>query len=227
LLFSLSFIAFFSYPTVKKTFQIETPNIPLHSLDAQIWQSSVHVQYHNFTLFRHPPSSYLITQQIRISQPENQVGFDLIRKASSIYEAITTSIVELDHGMPVSLSTICYKHQGRCLIYQPPFRSEKEWLKIHSLNRDKYNPLPTFANVTFDNQGRFLKADGILLTFVLKQQTHVNTLRIWNAIWEKVQADLNIVSPDDASATDRSTLYSKADIVSHMIQYKVWMKSRG
>ncbi|KAI8876885.1 WD40 repeat-like protein [Backusella circina FSU 941] len=219
---SLSFITFFSYPPVQKIFQNEQPTIPLADLDAQIWQSSLHVEFHNFTLFRRPPSTFLITQQIRISQPNNQVDHDLIQKATSIYESMATTVITLEpNTSPVSLSTICYKYYGRCMVYRPHYRDQNDlFTTVHDKPSERH-PFTSFANVSLDSQGYFLRADGVLLTFVLKQHAHLNTLRIWNALWEKTQSKLNMMMIQ-SSIEDTTTMpvYSQAQVIPHMIQYK-------
>lgn len=217
---SLSFITFFSYPLVQKTFHSDHVAIPLADLDAQIWQSSLHVEFHNFTLFRRPPSTLLITQQIRISQPDSQVTYELVKKAISIYETMTTTLVDLDDGA-VSLSTICYKYYGRCMVYRPHYKDKHEFLNSAHDKPNERHPFASFANVSLDRQGRFLRADAVLLTFVLKQHAHLNILPIWNALWDRTQSKLDMMDTTSWPDNKKSPVSAQTQIIPHMIQYKV------
>lgn len=238
LLFSLSFISYFSFPYLKKSrITGVTPtthnNIPLSqistSLDTQCWHASAHVQFNNFTLTRHlHPSHYLITERIRLSHPDRPITFDLIQQAKEIYESIASTIV-MDDNTPVSLSSICYKHQGQCLVHAPPFdalQTEADWKKTSNLHNQpslKYesHPYSIYSNTTFDHQGDFIKADAVLITFILKQTQNGNTVRIWNSILQQVKLQHNIIDVDNFMHGDTSIWYASANTSPQMIQYKV------
>ncbi|KAI8373747.1 hypothetical protein BD560DRAFT_423113 [Blakeslea trispora] len=240
LLFSFAFISYFSLPVITKYYhEIITPtmhnNIPLShlstSLDAQCWHASAHVQFSNFSTSRHPPSEYLITEQIRLSHPEQPVTFDLIQQARQIYESISTAIVTLDEdSSPVSLASICYKHHSHCLVHAPPFVTFKDaddWRMktvldhTHTQTQYETHPYSVYSNATFDHQGRFLKADAVLLTFVLRQNKNGNTIRIWSKLLQEVKSKYHIVDfetqPTDAS---HSIWAAPSNTVAHTIQYK-------
>ncbi|OBZ88562.1 hypothetical protein A0J61_03386 [Choanephora cucurbitarum] len=240
LLFSFTFISYFSLPAITKYYhEIITPtiynNIPLShlstSLDAQCWHASAHVQFSNFSTSRHPPSEYLITEQIRLSHPDQPVTFDLIEHARQIYESISTTIITVDEDpSPVSLASICYKHHSHCLVHAPPFvqfRDADEWRTktvldhTHTQTQYETHPYSVYSNATFDHQGRFLKADAVLLTFVLRQNKNGNAIRIWNKLLQEVKSKYNIVDfetqPTDAS---HSIWAAPSNTVAHTIQYK-------
>jgi hypothetical protein len=241
LLFSLSFISYFSLPYIKKSLlAVTTPtthnNIPLSqistSLDTQCWHASAHVQFNNFTLTHNlPPTNYLITERIRLSHPDQPVTFNLIQQAKAIYESImTTHILDGTSGEAVSLSSICYQHQGQCLIHAPPFsklKDELDWKqKTHIYNQPKNSqyeshPYSIYSNTTFDHSGEFIKADAVLLTFVLKQTQNGNTLRIWNSILDQVKSKYHIMNIDHDDNTDATIWYASSNTSPQMIQYKV------
>ncbi|KAG2237230.1 hypothetical protein INT48_006634 [Thamnidium elegans] len=237
LLFSLSFIFYFSLPYLTKSVPTAvTPtthnNIPLSqistSLDAQCWHASAHVQFNNFTqnsrLF---PSQYLITERIRLSHPDQPVTFELIQQAKEIYESLTTMIV-MEQDSAVSLSSICYKHQGHCLVHAPPFellQDESDWRKNTNLNSQtplkyKSHPYSIYSNTTFNQLGEFIKADAVLLTFVLKQSANGNTVRIWNNILQQVKSKYNIIDHHQFSLPESSIWYGSTNTSPQMIQYK-------
>lgn len=247
LLFSLSFISYFSLPYLKKSRRTGvTPttlnNIPLSqistSLDAQCWHASAHVQFNNFTLTRHlPPSHYLITERIRLSHPDRPITFELIQKTKEIYQSITSTIV-MDDNQPVSLNSICYQHQGQCLIHAPPFEeltTEADWKETTNLHNQpslKYesHPYSIYSNTTFDPQGELVKADAVVITFILKQTQNGNTLRIWNSILHQVKLEHHILNVDNFmhdGDTSTSIWYASANTSSQMLQYKVNFNSMG
>lgn len=239
LLFSLSFISFFSIPLVSKYFSdVIAPtlhnNIPsTHistSLDAQCWHASAHIQFNNFSLSRNKPANYLLTEQIRISQPNKSVNYELIQLAKAIYEGITTTMVTVSSSSePVSLATICYKHQGHCLIHAPPFmafQNELDWISNTKLNDSDHSyethPYSVYSNATFDRQGKFTKADAVLLTFVLHQtQQSGDTLTIWNKILQEVKSKFDVLDIQQHHDRDGILWSSLSNTVPHMIQYKV------
>ncbi|KAI9487213.1 MAG: hypothetical protein EXX96DRAFT_497661 [Benjaminiella poitrasii] len=235
LLFSLSFISYFSLPIISKYFHnvvSSNSNIPLShistSLDSQCWHASAHVQFNNFTLDRQPPTTYLITEQIRLSHADRPVTFNLIQRAKQIYESIatTTTVVNMDrNSVPVSLATICYKHRGHCLVHAPPFsqfEDESDWKSKTSVrHHSEYDthPYSIYSNATFDSNGKFIKADAVLLTFVLNQTQHGNTLLIWNKILEEVKLKFNIL--DSQQGGGESFIWSaSSNTLPQMIQYK-------
>jgi hypothetical protein len=250
LAFSLSFISYFSFSYITKSLlTVVTPtthnNIPLSqistSLDAQCWHASAHVQFNNFTSLQQPsllPSHYLITERLRLSHPDQPVTFDLIQQAKAIYTSITTTLV-IDPDSPqepVSLENICYQHEGHCLVHAPPFNElndEKEWKKsanIHNQPKHQYeqHPYSIYSNTTFDfSSGDFIKADAVLLTFVLKQtQNEKNSLRIWNHILQEVKEKYGIVDiassrSSSKNSGDSTIWYASANTSPQMIQYKV------
>lgn len=237
LLISLSFISYFSSPTITKyLYDVSTTrnNIPLShistSLDAQCWHASAHVEFNNFSLSRHPPSTYLITEQIRLSHPNKPVSFELIQQAQIIYETISTILLQ-GTDAPISLSTICYKHKGQCLIHAPPFyqfQTEQDWRSTTRLDNQllpyEHHPYSVYSNATFDQQGRFLKADAVLLTFVLNQTQHGNTLHTWNRILQQVKTKYQIIDIEQQQQQEggQSFIWSASSNISpHMIQYKV------
>lgn len=241
LLFSLSFISYFSLPYLTKSLRpVRTPtthnNIPLSqistSLDAQCWHASAHVQFNNITSTSHLPSShYLITERIRLSHPDQPVNFDLIEQAKSLYESITTTIV-MEGDLPVSLASICYKHDGQCLIHAPPFaelRDSLEWKEKTNINNQpkfhyETHPYSVYSNTTFDRHGDLIKADAVLLTFVLKQTQNGNTLRIWNHILQEVKLKhevMDIVHYPYNLDKNPSIWYASSNTPPQMIQYKV------
>lgn len=234
LLISFSFISYFSSSTISRYFNDTTRNnIPLShistSLDAQCWHASAHIEFNNFSLSRDPPSTYLITEQIRLSHPNLPVSFELIQQAKVIYETISTTLVQGIEA-PVSLSTICYKHKGQCLIHAPPFHqfeTEQDWkIKTTSSSSLPYesHPYSVYSNATFDEQGNFLKADAVLLTFVLNQTQHGNTIHTWNRILQQVKMKYQIL---DIEQEGESRIWSTTSNTSpHMIQYKVYIYSR-
>lgn len=243
LLFSLSFISYFSLPYLTKSLRpVRTPtthnNIPLSqistSLDAQCWHASAHVQFNNITSTSHLPSTssshYLITERIRLSHPDQPVNYDLIEQAKALYESITTTIV-MEGDMPVSLASICYKHDGHCLIHAPPFselRDSNDWkAKTNIHNQPKYqyttHPYSVYSNTTFDPHGDLIKADAVLLTFVLKQTQNGNTLRIWNHILQEVKFKHEVIDMDQYHYNlekDPSVWYASSNTPPQMIQYK-------
>ncbi|KAI8638930.1 hypothetical protein BD408DRAFT_446431 [Parasitella parasitica] len=238
LLFSLSFISFFSFPLVSKYFSnIVAPtlhsNIPsTHistTLDAQCWHASAHIQFNNFTLSRNSPSAYLLTEQIRISRPNKSVNYELIQLAKQIYESIATTMVTVSSSSaPVSLASICYKHQGHCLIHAPPFtafQNELDWTLNTKLgnNDNSYetHPYSVYSNATFDLQGNFVKADAVLLTFVLNQTIqNGDTLTIWNKILNEVKSKFDVLEIQQHSDRDGTLWSSLSNTMPHMIQYK-------
>lgn len=244
LLFSLSFISFFSFPLVSKYFSdVVAPtlhnNIPsTHistSLDAQCWHASAHIQFNNFTLSRNTPTNYLLTEQIRISRPDKSVNYELIQLAKQIYESITTTMVTVSsNSAPVSLATICYKHQGHCLIHAPPFlafQNELDWTLNTKLSMDdnsyETHPYSVYSNATFDRQGNFIKADAVLLTFVLNQtQQNGDTLNIWNKILHEVKSKFDVLDIQQHHEQDGVLWSSLSNTVPHMIQYKVFQKRK-
>lgn len=214
-------------------------NIPLSqistSLDAQCWHASAHVQFNNITSTSHLPSTssshYLITERIRLSHPDQPVNYDLIEQAKALYESITTTIV-MEGDMPVSLASICYKHDGHCLIHAPPFselRDSNDWkAKTNIHNQPKYqyttHPYSVYSNTTFDPHGDLIKADAVLLTFVLKQTQNGNTLRIWNHILQEVKFKHEVIDMDQYHYNlekDPSVWYASSNTPPQMIQYKV------
>ncbi|KAG2197938.1 hypothetical protein INT47_002965 [Mucor saturninus] len=242
LLFSLSFISYFSLPYLNKSRRTGvTPttlnNIPLSqistSLDAQCWHASAHVQFNNFTLTRHlPPSHYLITERIRLSHPDRPITFELIQKAKEIYLSIASTIV-MDDNQPVSLNSICYQHQGHCLIHAPPFEELntiadwKETTNLHNQPSLKYetHPYSIYLNTTFDAQDELVKADAVVITFILKQTQNGNTLRIWNSILHQVKLEHHILNVDnfmhDGDISNGGSIwYASANTSSQMLQYK-------
>jgi hypothetical protein len=241
LLISLSFISYFSSPTVTKYFNnvvtsTSRNNIPLShistSLDAQCWHASAHVEFNNFSVSRHPPSTFLITEQIRLSHPNKPVSYELVQQAQIIYETISTTLVVHGTDAPLSLSTICYKHKGQCLVHAPPFQqfnSEQEWRLKTRLEHASYesHPYSVYSNATFDQQGRFLKADAVLLTFVLNQTQHGNTLHTWNKILHQLKSKYQILDIDQSQLQQQQIesttfIWSASSSTSpHMIQYKV------
>lgn len=243
LLFSLSFISYFSLPLIKRSFnRVITPNIqnniPLShistTLDSQCWHASAHVQFNNFTLARQPPASYLITEQIRLSHPNQPVDFELVQQAQKMYESLSTTSVMVDHTYTaVSLASICYKHQGHCLVHAPPFtqfENENDWKAKTTINQYNTNyethPYSVYSNATFTKTGHLKKADAILLTFVLKQTQHGNTLLIWNKILEQVKLQYQVLDIDSYHRPQEQGLASHiwsttSNTLPHMIQYKV------
>ncbi|GAA5808997.1 hypothetical protein MFLAVUS_002397 [Mucor flavus] len=201
-----------------------------YDYDAQCWHASAHVQFNNFTQHSHlSPSQYLITERIRLSHPDQAVTFELIQQAKLIYESITTMIV-MEQDSAVSLSSICYKHQGNCLVHAPPFemlQDESDWRKNTNLNSQtllkyKSHPYSIYSNTTFNQLGEFIKADAVLLTFVLKQSPNSNTVRIWNNILQQVKAKYNIIDIDHHQFTlPESSIWTGSTNTSpQMIQYK-------
>lgn len=243
LVFSLSFISYFSIAYVYKSLvTVTTPtthnNIPLSqistSLDAHCWHASAHAQFNNFTNSRSTnlPTHYLITERLRLSIPDQPVTFELIQQAKAIYTSITTSFVLDGKSKPVSLENICYQHEGHCLVHAPPFaelNDEKEWRKrtnIHNQPKHQYeqHPYSIYSNTTFDfPSGEFIKADAILLTFVLKQTQNGNTLRIWNSILQQVKEKYHIVDAASSLCNQHDTTiwYASSNTSPQMIQYKV------
>lgn len=242
LLFSFSFISYFSLPLISKSFnQVITPsiqnNIPLShistSLDSQCWHASAHVQFNNFTLAHHPPTSYLITEQIRLSHPNQPVTFELVKQAQQIYESIGATSVIVGHtDTAVSLASICYKHQGHCLVHAPPFiqfENEHDWKTKTTIKQYKNyetHPYSVYSNATFTKTGQLKKADAILLTFVLKQTQHGNTLLIWNEILEQVKLQYGILDIYQQEQDHSSHIwFTTSNTLPHMIQYKVRSKN--
>ncbi|KAI7901985.1 uncharacterized protein BX663DRAFT_543886 [Cokeromyces recurvatus] len=232
LLFSLSFISYFSLPIISKYFHhvvSSNSNIPLShistSLDSQCWHASAHVQFNNFTLNQQPPTTYLIAEQIRLSLPDQSVNFELIEQAKKIYEMITTTVVNMDgEAAPVSLATICYQHRGHCLILAPSFnqlKDEPSWRSktyIHHYPEYDTHPYSVYSNATFDSKGMFIKADAVLLTFILNQTQHGNSVFIWNKILEQVKLKLHIL--DIQQEGDSFIWSASSNILPQMIQYK-------
>jgi hypothetical protein len=75
--------------------------------------------------------------------------------------------------------------------------------------------------VSLDRQGRFLRADAVLLTFVLKQHAHLNILPIWNALWDRTQSKLDMMDTTSWPDNKKSPVSAQTQIIPHMIQYKV------
>lgn len=218
---SLTLVSYFSVPIITKYEPITYNNIPLThistSLDAQCWHASAHVEFNNFSLSRNPPSSYLVTEQIRLSQPDQPVSFPLVQQAQAIYKTITATL-ELD--------SICYKHNDQCLIHAPPFHeweNEQDWrTKTTTMNHMHYktHPYSVYSNATFDSEGRFVKADAILLTFILNQTQHGNAIHVWNKILQQVKIKHHILNAQQEQG--KSLIWSaSSNILPHMIQYKV------
>ncbi|KAI8992473.1 sterol-sensing domain of SREBP cleavage-activation-domain-containing protein [Pilobolus umbonatus] len=219
LFLSLSFISYFSYPILLKA-RYNTSSIPLPYLDGQSWQASPHIQISNFTVLRHPPTNYLIIQQIRLSYPDQPVDLDLFNKALQLYETIGSTVVSVDRLPPASLATICFKHQGDCLVQRPPDNIDD--LTAPTLPYF-HHPLSTMANISYNPQGQINKADGVILTYILNHDHDTPTLRIWNAILSEVKLKLNILDIQlSLSSTDShpAIWYTLSDIVPHMIHYK-------
>lgn len=203
---SLSFISYFSYPVIHTT-----------ELDS-CWHASAHVEFSNFSSFRHSPSTFLITEQIRMSQPDQDISFELLQQAHAIQETIINDPM---------LSTVCYKYKDKCLVHAPPmYETEQEWRsKTTYINHTQVetHPYSVYANATFDQHGRFIKADAILLTFVLNQVQHGN---VWNRILQQVKIkhrikDVVLKSDVDATAAAGMIWSASLDLLPHMIQYKV------
>ncbi|CEP11845.1 hypothetical protein [Parasitella parasitica] len=238
LLLSISFISFFSFPPVSQylsdvvapTLHSNIPSAHIStSLDAQCWHASAHIQFNNFTLSRNSPANYLLTEQIRISRPNESVNYELIQLAKQIYESIATTMVTVSSSAaPVSLATICYKHQDHCLIHAPPFmafQNELDWTLNTKLgnNDNSYetHPYSVYSNATFDRQGNFVKADAVLLTFVLNQTLQSgDTLAIWNKILDEVKSKFDVLDIQQHSDRHGSLWSSLSNTVPHMIQYK-------
>ncbi|KAG1233591.1 hypothetical protein G6F68_003438 [Rhizopus microsporus] len=179
LVFSLSFISYFSLPVIRKQLLSHTAQHTT-SLDGQFWQNSPHVQYDNST----SNPNYII-QQIRLSHVDRPISFELVQKAHSIYTKIATN---------EALFHICHQHDDQCLIHAPPaFQDEQDWRQQSSHTHVQHyesHPLSIYANVTFNSKGEYIKADAILLSFVLKQQPE--TLNIWEEIIGQIKQELDM-----------------------------------
>lgn len=129
---------------------------------------------------------------------------------------------------PVSLATICYKHQGHCLIHAPPFmafQNELDWTSNTKLDHNDHSyethPYSVYSNATFDRQGKFIKADAVLLTFVLNQtQQSGDTLTIWSKILQEVKSKFDVLDVQQHHDRDGIVWSSLSNTVPHMIQYK-------
>ncbi|KAI9269898.1 hypothetical protein BY458DRAFT_510176 [Sporodiniella umbellata] len=207
LVFSLAFISYFSYPVVKKQFSL--PTVQLASLDGECWQVSPHVHFDNSTHL----SNYNI-QQIRLSHIDRPITFELVQQAHKVYSSIFSN---------KDLLNICYQQDDQCITQAPPlFRDEQEWKTQGAhVNAQKYDvhPFSIYGNVTFDQQGNYVKADAIFLTFVLKQgERYYN---IWSDIIEKVQQELEMSDIQYEPWKKANWYHTTLDTPSHIFQYKL------
>ncbi|KAL0075698.1 hypothetical protein J3Q64DRAFT_1769176 [Phycomyces blakesleeanus] len=208
ILISLSIVCFLCYPIILTFYDNlghlkTTPTID--QLDAQFWQFSPHLQPDNQSL---GSSTFLIAQQIRITNPERQITHDLLKGALSIQNALTTSFAHVD-GKPASLATICFGHRGFCVVHSPLeyWHSRESIIDldqdiVQTINRQRHSisdatglslhPLSVFGNVTLDTKGRFVSADSIVLTVLLHQTPYVNANKIWDTLWRDITAELDI-----------------------------------
>ncbi|KAI7861986.1 hypothetical protein BDF14DRAFT_1895813 [Spinellus fusiger] len=213
LLFSLSAVCFLSYPVVVAFYNSlghDTSNTSIDQIDAQFWHFSPHLQPGNQSL---GSSTFLVAQQIRITNSERAINHALLKSALSVQNALTTSFVHVD-GKPASLATVCLGYRGYCVVHSPLEYWESRSTKIEqdkdiigTINKQRdtvsdttglsLHPLSVFGNVTLDNRGYFVSADSIVLTVLLHQTPHINTNKIWDTLWRDITTELKISSIND------------------------------
>ncbi|KAI8977490.1 hypothetical protein BDF20DRAFT_958722, partial [Mycotypha africana] len=247
LITSLLFITYFSLPVIRTYTDNSDVQTVRSLLSTQSWHASAHVQFHNFTTSRQAPKNYYLAQQIQLSYSNNRrIDYKLIQQAKRILESLTTTIINFNgiySTQPISLATICFKYNGRCLIQSPAFydfENEEQWRKL--THRESFanvrkdfptTPFVTYANPQFDSQGNFIDADAIVLTFVLNHTTQYgDSLSIWNRLLKEAKTKHNIV--DLQTSYEQTTLQQAvtddiedemlyagpANAIPQMIEYK-------
>ncbi|KAG1376908.1 hypothetical protein G6F60_007708 [Rhizopus arrhizus] len=207
LIFSLGFISYFSLPVIKK--QLTIPTTHYTALDGQCWQNSPHVNFEESTTL----ANYVI-QQIRISHVDRPVTFELVQQAHKIYNYITAND---------TLYQICYQHDDQCLVQAPPlFRDEQDWKEKSNYyarpQRYESHPFSIYGNLSFNQQGDYIKSDAIFLSFVLKQQPE--SCSIWSDMLEQVKQEFHIVDIQHKQEQEPHWYHATVNIPSHILQYK-------
>ncbi|EIE82207.1 hypothetical protein RO3G_06912 [Rhizopus delemar RA 99-880] len=207
LIFSLGFISYFSLPVIKK--QLTIPTTHYTALDGQCWQNSPHVNFEESTT-----SANYVIQQIRISHVDRPVTFDLVQQAHKIYNYITAND---------TLYQICYQQDDQCLVQAPPlFRDEQDWKEKSNYyarpQRYESHPFSIYGNLSFNQQGDYIKSDAIFLSFVLKQQPE--SCSIWNDMLEQVKQEFHIVDIQHNQEQEAHWYHATVNIPSHILQYK-------
>ncbi|GAN05704.1 hypothetical protein MAM1_0099c05178 [Mucor ambiguus] len=105
------------------------------------------------------------------------------------------------------------------------FQNEADWRSNTKLDNSDHayemHPYSVYSNATFDRQGKFIKADAVLLTFVLNQtQQSGDTLAIWNKILQEVKAKFDVLDVQQHHDREGVLWSSLSNTVPHMIQYK-------
>ncbi|CAO3651099.1 unnamed protein product [Mucor hiemalis] len=107
-------------------------------------------------------------------------------------------------------------------------RDSLEWKEKTNINNQpkfhyETHPYSVYSNTTFDCHGNLIKADAVLLTFVLKQTQNGNTLRIWNHILQEVKLKHEVMDIDHYPYNldkNPSIWYASSNTPPQMIQYK-------
>lgn len=186
LFISLISICFLSYPIITSFFTSHHASTLTPHIDAHLWQHSTHIQAS--TAVPHPHQPSFVARQIRIiDAANNTLSKELLGTSLSIYQALTVSN---------KLREICATTQHRqCLIHSPlavwnydQHAIEQDTDIVQTVNQHlqdlskptglSLHPYATMGHVVLDDQGRFVSANSIILTFILKNTTH--TQRIWD-----------------------------------------------
>lgn len=207
--FSYSALLDYTYPHSQSTNDF---------IDAHLWQFSPHVH-----VTKSNTTSGFIAQQVHVSTLDDEITKELLKNTLSIYDAMATSRISRN-GQTIALDDICAKTPyASCIVHSPLAywnndfdRIERDTDPITTINkrmqRDEkrtrlsLHPYSTMGNVKLDNQGHFISADSLIITFVLKNTS--STLEIWNQLYQ------HVVNP--LEATER-----RLDVRSYILQYKV------
>lgn len=190
LFISLISICFLSYPIISSSFTSQHASLTPH-IDAHLWQHSAHVQA--ATAVPHQPS--FVARQIRITDATSDIiSKELLSTTLSIYQALTVSN---------KLREICATTQHRqCIIHSPlavwnydQHAIEQDTDIAQTINQHLYglskptglslHPYATMGQVVLDDKGRFVSANSIILTFILKNTTEAQ--HIWNDMVQHAQ----------------------------------------
>ncbi|KAI8639693.1 hypothetical protein BD408DRAFT_420929 [Parasitella parasitica] len=184
LVVSLISICFLSYPTLCSFYSTSFST----NIDAHLWQHSPHLQSVDAVTSQNNPS--FVAKQIRITDTvESTVSKELLAASLSIHQTLTVSN---------KLREVCATTRRRqCIVHSPLAAWDYDQHAIENdadinitLNRHLHDlskstglslhPYATMGQVSLDDEGNFVSADSVILTFILKNTTKAQV--IWDDI---------------------------------------------
>ncbi|KAI8889716.1 WD40 repeat-like protein [Backusella circina FSU 941] len=210
-------VVFWCYPVVSDYYYHRVS--PTTALDGQFWQFSPHIyKTNNIT---DTLSCDIIFHQIRISADNITL---LYQDSLQIYNSLKT-----DHR----LSSICMKNSHGCIIHSPfeywidldHFEKDTDKLKtvnnqLHAISPStqlSMYPMSTMANAHFDDNGKIISADSVLITVLLQDKEE--TKGIWQLVWDKTVQKSNIFLLE-SDAPNSMGWYTQAQEKSIVLEYK-------